>query len=117
MCRLHFQKKIFKTGTALWPKLVTGRLKADANQLKIEKGPHQTRGHSLRLKKVRTVKYVRRYVRSMYVILCLLIREANAWNSLPERVVASKSVPVYLSSKIEWKDSSRTRCFIQIKLQ
>ena len=30
-------------------KLVTGRLKADANLLKIETGPHQTRGHSLRL--------------------------------------------------------------------
>ena len=68
-------------------KLVTGRLKADANLLKIERGPHRTRGHSLRLTKVRAVKHARRN--------CLLIRGANAWNSLPERVVASKSVPIF----------------------
>ena len=68
-------------------KLVTGRLKADANLLKLEEGPHRTRGHSLRLKKIRAVKLARRN--------CLLIRGANEWNSLPEGVVGSESVHVF----------------------
>ena len=41
----------------------------------------------MRLTKVRAVKHGRRN--------CLLIRGANAWNSLPERVVESKSVPIF----------------------
>ena len=68
-------------------KLVTGKLNVDLSSLQIERGPHKTRGHSLRIKKIRVVKQVRRNH--------LTIRAVNIWNSLPETVVNAGTVTLF----------------------
>ena len=68
-------------------KLVTGKLNVDLSSLQIERGPHRTRGHSLRIKKIRVVKQVRRNH--------LTIRAVNIWNSLPETVVNAGTVTLF----------------------
>ena len=68
-------------------KLITGKLKVDLKSLLIERGPHRTRGHSLRIKKIRGTKQVRRNH--------LIIRATNIWNSLPESVVNAGTVTMF----------------------
>ena len=64
-------------------KLVTGKTEADEGFMEVERRQHQTRGHSLRLKKTLSRKQVRRNH--------LLVRAVNSWNSLPEFVVNSET--------------------------
>ena len=68
-------------------KLITGKIQADTGMVQVERGPYRTRGHSLRMKKVRATKQVRRNY--------LLIRAVNKWNSLPERVVSAENTLLF----------------------
>ena len=64
-------------------KLVTGKTEADDGFMEVERRWHQTRGHSLQLKKTLPRKQVKRNH--------LLVRAVNSWNSLPEFVVNSEA--------------------------
>ena len=64
-------------------KLVTGKTIADDALLQFHENPHRTRGHSLRLKKVRAQRLVRRQF--------LTIRACNVWNDLPEIVIRAET--------------------------
>ena len=64
-------------------KLLTGKTKADEGFVRTETRWHQTRGHTLRLKKFMAQKQVR--------INHLLVRAVNNWNRLSETVVKSET--------------------------
>ena len=68
-------------------KLMTGKTLADDGFVQTERRRHQTRGHSLRLRKTPAQKRVRRNH--------LLVRAVNNWNGLPEAVVITATTSAF----------------------
>ena len=64
-------------------KILTGKIKAEEGLLQHMQDTNRTRGHSLRLKKVRAIKQVRRNY--------LSTRVCNKWNKLSDNVVRAET--------------------------